>query len=158
MQNLCFRSIKKLKQENFMLENENKYQKNLRKTIFFFTTMQVGDVVCDPGPGVGFPLSRWIFQLLPLPLMVGGLEPLCGVECHMGLSQQDARVTKSGGLAIIRKYMPSRCDNKILTWHVCVQNLLNFFRARHILFSRSKWKRNWSIYNLLEDIINETTF
>ena len=38
-----------------------------------------------------------------------------GVECHMGLSQQDARVTKSGGLAIIRKYMPSRCDNKILT-------------------------------------------
>ena len=34
MQNLCFRSIKKLKQEIFMLENENKYQKNLRKTIF----------------------------------------------------------------------------------------------------------------------------
>ena len=156
MQNLCFRSIKKLKQEIFMLQNENKYQKNLRKKYFssqqYNITHKCGDVVCDPGPGGGFPLSRWIFQLLPLPLMVGGLE------CHMGLSQQDARVTKSGGLAIIRKYMPSRCDNKILTWHVCVQKILYVFRALQILFSRSNWKRSWSIYNFLEEIINWTNF
>ena len=56
------------------------------KKIFFFSTITImcGDVVCDPGPSVGFQLSGWIFQLLPLPLMVS--PGLSGEECHMGLS------------------------------------------------------------------------
>ena len=102
-----------------MLQNENKYQKNLRKTIFFFTTIQQHTSVAMLLAILVLVLDSHCqdeyFNYCPSLLWSGGWDPLCGVECHMGLSQQDARVTKSGGLAIIRKYMPSRCDNKILT-------------------------------------------
>ena len=64
---LCFHNIKKVSQEIFMLwMTKTNIKRSSEKYIFLSTITMFA--------GVGFQLSGWIFQLRPLPLMVGGRD------------------------------------------------------------------------------------
>ena len=123
---LCFHNIKKVcHKKSVCFELQKQISKEAMNKYFSVNNNNVMFA------GVGFQLSEWIFQLWPLPLMVEGSSGArtlcCGMSHGIIITRCSRRKKRWGLFAIIRRNMPSRCDNKIRTWHVRHAKLITCF-------------------------------